>query len=479
MPAIYRTIDSCRVCRFKELTPIFSLGDLYISDFLDPNQDYKGIKAPLELVLCNQKDGGCGLLQLRHTVSGEAMYRNYWYRSGINKTMTDELNGIAEKAATVANLKSGDYVIDIGSNDGTLLRGYKIPWLNTIGFEPAENLEQYGKEGTTKVIVDFFNQAIWEKIFGGTKAKVITAIAMFYDLDDPNSFVSDIVKCLDDNGLFVIQMMYLPSFLERNAFDGICHEHLEYYSLLSLENLLKKHGLEVFDLEMREEINEGSVRIYIKKAGKGNSLKVLAGAGDRVKALRAKEATIGLDDKKVYEALVKRVLEAKDKVVSFIKQEVAKGKKVHGYAASTKGNTTLQFYGLTPGLISAIADRNSEKIYVKGKRRGRPLFSRLFTLGMSIFETIYLGRILYDINAQPNIFQRSFFAMWKDPPGDFSLDLYALYLAKAEKIPVVRFPVLFPKRIHGQSSWDTGLAEKWKFIRRTVNFSTSLKKKLK
>lgn len=357
----YRTIDKCRVCGSRNLTGILSLGDLYVSDFLDSPDKTAGIKAPLELVLCNARDGGCGLLQLKHTVSSEAMYRSYWYRSGINKTMTDELNGIAEKAAVMANLKAQDYVIDIGANDGTLLRGYKVLGLNTVGFEPALNLESYNKQGTTKIFADFFTHSAWQKEYGATKAKVITAIGMFYDLDDPNAFVDDVAKCLDDEGLFVIQMMYLPSFLERNAFDGICHEHLEYYSLGSLENLLKRHGLEVFDVEMREQINEGSVRFYIRKASKGISLKAQDGAAERVAALRAQEASLGLDDKQVYEALVERILDAKQKVVSFIKQEVAKGKKVHGYAASTKGNTTLQFYGLTTDLIESIADRNPQK----------------------------------------------------------------------------------------------------------------------
>ncbi|MEW6408120.1 MAG: class I SAM-dependent methyltransferase [Patescibacteria group bacterium] len=361
MNAVSRVINNCRVCGSKELTSIMSLGDLYVSDFLDSPDNDKGIKAPLELVLCDAKKGGCGLLQLKHTVSPEAMYGNYWYRSGINKTMTDELNNIAGKVAEIADLKPGDYVIDIGANDGTLLRGYKIVGLNTVGFEPAKNLEQYGKEGTTKIIVDFFNQPAWQKEFGEAKAKAITAIAMFYDLDDPNSFVSDVVKCLDDDGVFIIQMMYLPPFLKRNAFDGICHEHLEYYSLFSLENLLKRHGLEIFDAEMREHINEGSVRVYVKKSGKGSALKIKDGAADRVAALRRKESELGLGDKQTYNALVGRILEAKEKAVSFIKQEVAKGRKIHGYAASTKGNTTLQFYGFTPDLIEAVADRNPQK----------------------------------------------------------------------------------------------------------------------
>lgn len=363
MPSqIFRAIDKCRLCGFGNLAPIFSLGDLYISDFLDPGQEYQGVKAPLELVLCNKRDGGCGLLQLKHTVSPEAMYRNYWYRSGINKSMTDELDGIAEKLESMVPLKPGDFVIDIGSNDGTLLRGYKkIPDLKLVGFEPAKNLEEYGKKGTTKIFVDFFTHAAWQKAFGDAKAKIVTAIAMFYDLDDPNSFVADIVKCLDDDGVLVIQMMYLPSLLKRNAFDGICHEHLLYYSLGSLENLLKRHNLEVFDIEMREHVNEGSLRVYVKKVGHGKSINVLSGAAERVEKLRVDEENLGLGDKKVYEELVERVIEAKNKAISFIKQEVANGKKVHGYAASTKGNTTLQFYGLTPNLIEAIADRNPQK----------------------------------------------------------------------------------------------------------------------
>jgi hypothetical protein len=359
--SLYHKVDKCRVCGSEKLINIMSLGDLYVSNFVDSKEDESGIKAPLELVLCDADDGGCGLLQLHHTVSGENMYRNYWYRSGINKTMTEELEGIAKEARLISGLKKDDYVIDIGANDGTLLRGYKIDGLNTIGFEPASNLEEYNTVGTTKIFTDFFGYKKWVEVFGGAKARVVTAIAMFYDLDEPNEFVGDIVKCLDDDGLFIIQMMYLPSFLERNAFDGICHEHLEYYSLFSLENLLSRHGLEVCDVEMREHINEGSLRIYIRKTGRGLNLNIKSGAKERVEALREKERKIQLNNKKAYEDLVGRVLDAKNKVVEFIRREVGEGKLVHGYAASTKGNTTLQFYEITPDLLPAIADRNSVK----------------------------------------------------------------------------------------------------------------------
>ncbi|MDP3015305.1 MAG: class I SAM-dependent methyltransferase [bacterium] len=360
MSAISRIINNCRACGFKKLTPIISLGDLYISDFLEESEKSEAEKVPLELVLCNERDGGCGLLQLKHTVSEEVMYRRYWYISGTNKTMTDELNGIAAKVESLIPFEPEDFVIDIGANDGTLLRGYKFPGLNRTGFEPAKNLEKYNSVGTKKIINDFFGYEAWQKEFGDTKAKATTAIAMFYDLDDPNKFVSDVVKCLHDDGVFIIQMAYLPSMLVKNMFDNICHEHLEYYSLLSLENLLKRHSLEVFDVELND-INGGSFRIYIRHAGRGKTIKISEGAQNRVEDLRKYETDLGLNDRKIYDDFVARVEEIKRKVSNFIKGEAEKGKKIYVYGASTKGNTLLQYFNLDYTIITAAAERNPAK----------------------------------------------------------------------------------------------------------------------
>ncbi len=353
--------DTCRVCDFKPLVPILSLGDLYMSDFVDDalGQD-ENSKIPLELVLCNKKDGGCGLLQLKHTAAHEAMYRNYWYRSGVNKTMTGELNGIAKKVEELVDLKSGDYLIDIGANDGTLLRGYFADGVKTIGFEPATNLMKLAREGTTRIINDFFSYLAWQKEFSDSKATAITAIAMFYDLEDPNAFVSDVVRCLDKEGIFIIQMSYLPSMLSQNAFDNICHEHLEYYSLLSLENLLKRHNLEIFDVELND-INGGSFRTYIRHKDGGETVKISAGAEKRVKDLRKFEEDLGLDNKKIYKDFVENIHKLRDQLVAFVKNEHEKGKKIYVYGASTKGNTLLQFYGLDHNIIAAAAERNPDK----------------------------------------------------------------------------------------------------------------------
>lgn len=360
MSAISRIINNCRVCGFEKLTPILSLGDLYISDFLEENEISEAEKAPLDLVLCNENDGGCGLLQLKHTVSNEVMYRRYWYFSGTNKTMTDELVGIARKVESLLDLKNNDYAMDIGVNDGTLLRGYETIGLNRTGFEPARNLEKFNSVGTTKIINNFFNYEDWQKEFGDIKAKAITAIAMFYDLDDPNKFVGDVVKCLDKEGVFIIQMAYLPSMLLKNMFDNICHEHLEYYSLLSLENLLKRHNLEVFDVELND-INGGSFRIYIKHKNGGQSIKISEGAQQRINDLKENEKKLELNGKKVYEDFAKRVEKIKKEVFDFIKSETEKGKKVYVYGASTKGNTLLQYFHLDNSLIKAAAERNPAK----------------------------------------------------------------------------------------------------------------------
>lgn len=352
-----KAITQCRLCGSKNLEEIFSLGDLFVSSFVDGTENYEQEKYPLELVLCNEKSGGCGLLQLRHTVSNEIMYRNYWYRSGTNQTMTDELKSVAAKVESLKNLQAGDYVLDIGANDGTLLRSYSAPGIRRIGFEPARNLNKWNSQGTDKIINDFFNYLAWEMEMGNAKAKAITAIAMFYDLEEPNMFVADVAKILDKDGVFIIQMSYLPLMLSQNAFDNICHEHLEYYSLLSLENLLKRHGLEIFDTELND-VNGGSFRVYIRHNG---ATVDFPSGEERVQKLRDDEKMLGLNDKAVYKAFANRVGDLKNKLVGFIKDETTKGKKVYVYGASTKGNTLLQFFGLDSVLIGAAAERNPDK----------------------------------------------------------------------------------------------------------------------
>jgi hypothetical protein len=315
---------------------------------------------PLTLLLCDEKQGGCGLLQLQHTVPNEVMYRNYWYVSGTNKTMTDELHGIVKAAKRFVELAAGDHVLDIGANDGTLLRGYATDPVIKVGFEPARNLIPVTKLSADTVINDFFNYDAWHKQFSGKKAKIVTAIAMFYDLEDPNAFVRDVAKILHEDGIFVIQMSYLPLMLSQNAFDNICHEHLEYYSLRSLEHLLKRNKLAVCDVELND-VNGGSFRIYIKHEGGGKHLHIPNGAKERIAALHAEEKKLELSERKAYDAFAKRVEELKTKTVQFVKDAKKRGEKVYVYGASTKGNTLLQYYGLDREHVPFAAERNPQK----------------------------------------------------------------------------------------------------------------------
>jgi len=349
--------STCRSCGSNKLIFILSLGDQYVSNFVDsgPLDEYP--HAPLELVLCDSSSGGCGLVQLRHTVSPELMFRQYWYKSMVNESMRMALADICRSAESRAELKAGDLVIDIGCNDGTLLRSYSVTGLKRVGFEPAKNLQKDARVGTTKIINDFFNHQAFSSHFPDETAKVVTSIAMFYDLENPNEFVQDILKCLAPDGLWVIQMSYLPSMLEQNAFDNICHEHLEYYSLMAIEHLLKKHGLRVVDVELND-VNGGSFRLYVSRAQGGRSW---TEGTKRVKELEERERVLGLHKRDVYEAFARRVQELKTKLVTFINQESRAGKKVYVYGASTKGNTLLQYYGLDSSTLLAAAERNSDK----------------------------------------------------------------------------------------------------------------------
>ena len=349
----YTERRDCRSCHSSSLQAILSLGNLYVSGFVNsPADTQRCARAPLELVLCSN----CTLLQLRHSVNPELLYRQYWYRSMINDSMRTALAEIAHLAEALAELKRGDVVLDIGCNDGTLLRSYGTQGLQLVGFEPAGNLLDESQKGTTRIFNDFFSAEPFLQ-HSAQKAKVITSIAMFYDLESPGQFVSDVVRCLDEDGVWIIQMSYLPSMLEANAFDNICHEHLEYYCLRSLWNLLKRFDLKIFDAQL-DDVNGGSFRILVKHA----RCEKYAGTGlEHVMALEDHECRLQLDSLKTYQAFASRVMDQKKAICSFIQREVSRGKRVYAYGASTKGNTLLQYFGLDHTLILAAAERSSDK----------------------------------------------------------------------------------------------------------------------
>jgi NDP-4-keto-2,6-dideoxyhexose 3-C-methyltransferase len=350
----------CRVCD-GELHDVLSLGEQYVSDFILPGAA-DGTLAPLDLVLCQR----CRLLQLRHTVPGELMYRNYWYRSGTNQTMRAALARIAAQGETLIHLQAGDAVLDIGCNDGTLLAAYQTPGLFRIGFDPARNLEQYSSPVADELVVGFFDAETFrsEARLRGRRPKLITSIAMFYDLEEPRRFVADVREVMDPDGLWIVQMSYLPLMLAQNEIGNVCHEHLQYYSLQSFDYLLGLEGFEIVDTELND-VNGGSVRAYIRRKGADPDRFADATyrelAAMRVDALRQDEARLNLHTAEPYREFATWVARIKDDVVSFTREQQRQGKRTYVYGASTKGNTVLQYYGLDGTVIAGAAERNPDK----------------------------------------------------------------------------------------------------------------------
>lgn len=342
-------ITTCRSCNSKSLRKVISLGKLYLSEFVDGNVK-KTDPYPLSLVLCAK----CLLLQLQHTTPTSLLYTdNYGYKSGINDTMRKELKGISQKAIQkIRNIKKSIVSVDIGANDGTLLKNYPNQILK-IGVEPIKKLAKECSKHANIVINDFFNYSAYKKAVGNKKASIITAISCFYDIENPNQFLVDIAKILDENGVIVIQQNYLKSMLELNAFDNIVHEHLEYYSMHSLSNLLKRHSLEIFDVET-SDTNGGSFRTYIALKNK----RTVRSSVDKV---LKQEKKLGLDKKITYEKFAERIKKNKETLIKFIKEQVELNKIIYVYGASTRGNTLLQYYGLNNKLIAAAIERNPEK----------------------------------------------------------------------------------------------------------------------
>ncbi|MFH1802111.1 MAG: GDP-mannose 4,6-dehydratase [archaeon] len=333
-----REITKCRVCGSTDLVGLFGLGDLYLSTFVEKEGENIG-KAPLHLVWCNN----CSLVQLKHTAPQELMYsRHYWYRSNLNKVIIDDLKEITEAAQKMVPLKRDDIVLDIGANDGTLLKFYP-DHLRRIGCEPALNLVPELKKHCNIVIDDFWDYNRYGYMFSDRKAKIITAIGMFYDMDDPGQFIRDSAKALAEDGVFVAQLMTSKPMLEKNDIGNICHEHLEYYSYSSLKYLFEKNGLEIFKVE-ENSINGGSYRVFARHYKNGS-------------VDYPEDIT-----KESYLELAKRMDQNKKECVDLINSILKEGKSVYAYGASTKGNTILQYYGLGKDSINGIAEIHPEKI---------------------------------------------------------------------------------------------------------------------
>lgn len=343
-------LKECRICKSDRLITVLDLGSIYPSAFLkDTDKVSEDMKAPLLLCQCQE----CGLVQLKHTIDLDLMYRQYWYSSSLNKSMVSSLKEIVEEIESKVEFKHNDVVLDIGCNDLTMLKLFTNKVIK-IGFDPSLNLvrtENYC------FVNDYFSEEAYNKSSVGIvhgKAKVISAIAMLYDLPDPNKFISDVVKILEDDGIFVIQFTDLLSMFKLTAFDNICHEHLEYYSLYVVKNLLETNGLKIVDVSYNN-VNGGSIRITA--AHKDSSYDV---ADSVEKYLQEESAYFSFEDAS-FSAFSDRIKRVKEKLLGFLKWAKDINKTVFLMGASTKGNTLLQVCDVTEDLIPYAAEVNPEK----------------------------------------------------------------------------------------------------------------------
>jgi hypothetical protein len=345
-------LTKCRICGNENLVTVLDLGEQVLTGVFPKKKGEAITKGPLALVKCHGTPGCCGLVQLKHSYDlGEMYGDNYGYRSGLNRSMVKHLGAKVAHLLEQRPLSPGDVVLDIGSNDGTTLSFYPTT-ATRIGIDPTTNkFRQYHPPGITAV-ADFFNAASFKKVAGDAKARIVTSISMFYDLPAPMDFVRDVAAVLADDGLWHLEQSYLPLMLETNSYDTACHEHLEYYGLAQLAWMTERAGLRISEVTFND-VNGGSFAVTVTKG---------SGHAPAVQELLKKEAHLeSLETWKTFAATVARHRVELPALLADLKRQ---GKKVIGLGASTKGNVVLQYCGITPELLPAIAEVNPDKFGV-------------------------------------------------------------------------------------------------------------------
>jgi SAM-dependent methyltransferase len=355
---MFREIEACRICANRDLVPILSLGEQYLTGVFPSVRNADLSKGPLELVACNRAGHAkaCGLVQLRQTYNLNEMYGdNYGYRSSLNRAMVKHLERKVRHLVERYPLKPGDLVLDIGSNDGTLLSFYPQLGVTVVGIDPTAKkfAPFYAKH--ISLIPDFFSAELFRKKFGTKRARIVTSIAMFYDLENPLRFMKDVASILHEEGIWHFEMSYLPSLLRTMGYDTICHEHLEYYSLRQIKWMVDRCGLKIVNVELNQT-NGGSFAVTVARQVSSYPEAV----AQLRRLLRAEEAQC-LNTVTQQRAFAKAVETHRKKLVSLLRQLKEQKQTVIGYGASTKGNVLLQHCGITSELLPAIAEVNKDK----------------------------------------------------------------------------------------------------------------------
>jgi SAM-dependent methyltransferase len=345
-------ITKCRVSGSQHLVSVLDLGDQVLTGVFPRNRDSGITRGPLELVWCPES----GLLQLRHSYElGELYGENYGYRSGLNQSMVDHLTHKVRYLERLVSLLPGDVVLDIGSNDGTLLKAYFSPGIERMGIDPTGRKFRRHYTADIRLIPEFFSDEVY-RAAESRAARIVTSIAMFYDLEAPVEFAKQVEAVLAGDGIWHFEQSYMPSMLRLNSYDTICHEHLEYYSLGVIKAIIERAGLKIVDVVMNA-VNGGSFAVTAAKSS-NNKIR----SNDAViNWLLEQEDRMGLHTPKPYREFEERVFRHRDDLTRLIRALNEDRKKILGYGASTKGNVVLQFCGFTETDIPAIAEVNADK----------------------------------------------------------------------------------------------------------------------
>ena len=340
-------IKNCRSCKSKSLIKLYTLGKQTLTGVFPPNKNAKITKGELSMVICNK----CKLLQLEHNFDANEMYgENYGYMSSLNKSMISHLKLKAFSLKNKFNLKSNNNILDIGSNDGTFLSFFNNKF-KLFGCDPTiKKFSKYYRKDINQ-LPHFFSS----KLFNNKKFNLITSISMFYDLPDPLGFAKEINSILHRNGVWHIELSYMPMMIKNRSYDTICHEHLEYYSLKSLKYLLDKAGLKIINLSFNQ-INGGSIELDIsKKKSKLKECKYLINWVLESERLN-KYNEVGKHKLFFKECQNHKVL--LKKLLLVLKKQ---NKKILGYGASTKGNVLLQYCNINSDILNYVAEVNKFK----------------------------------------------------------------------------------------------------------------------
>lgn len=352
---MYKTISNCRVCGSQTLTNVMSLGIQTLTGVFPKNTDEAISSGPVDLVKCSGL-ASCGLVQLKQSYDISEMYGdNYGYRSSLNSAMVAHLRSKVQKIQNLDVLKKGDLIIDIGSNDCTTLKCYTKNSFQLVGVDPTGGKFKSYYPPEIKLVTDFFSLKSLRQANINSYAKVVTSFSMFYDLEDPIKFAKDVEEALAEDGLWIFEQSYLPFMLQKNSFDTICHEHLEFYTLKQIFWILEKAKLKVVDVEFNN-VNGGSFSVTAAKVNSSYKINL-----ERISKIIEDENQLAIDSIQPFKEFNERVGFQKSKLIDFLVTAKNEGKVVCGIGASTKGNVLLQYFGINSDLISCIGEVNSEK----------------------------------------------------------------------------------------------------------------------